>query len=388
MTQAPGALFTSSVVDYEGTLILAIELSNTSWVLAAQIPGLPGVKAKRSIEPTTEALMAAIEDYRARAAKAGRSVERVITVYEAGWSGFWLARWLKQYGIETHVIQPSSVPIDRRMRRAKSDGIDAELLLRTLLAWLRGEPRVCSMVPIPAEADEDARRRVRERAELVAERVSLVNRIDAVLATLGVVEYNPLRRDRRQRLDELRTALGGSLPTHARAKIVRMLDRLELLLVQITELEKARDAVLKDDKPDKAASMIQQLATLRGVGVQSATVLVREGFVREFANGKALGSYAGLTSTPFSSGGTEREQGIGKAGNARLRTVMVELAWLWQRYQPDSVQVSWFRERVGGTGRRMRKVMVVALARKLLIALWRFATHGVIPEGAVTKPAA
>ena len=183
-------------------------------------------------------------------------------------------------------------------------------------------------------------------------------------------------------------ARGGSLPTHARAKIVRMLDRLELLLVQITELEKARDAVLKDDKPDKAASMIQQLATLRGVGVQSATVLVREGFVREFANGKALGSYAGLTSTPFSSGGTEREQGIGKAGNARLRTVMVELAWLWQRYQPDSVQVSWFRERVGGTGRRMRKVMVVALARKLLIALWRFATHGVIPEGAVTKPAA
>jgi transposase len=185
----------------------------------------------------------------------------------------------------------------------------------------------------------------------------------------------------------LRTALGGSLPTHARAKIVRMLDRLELLLIQITELEKSRDAVLEDANPDKAASMIQQLAKLRGVGVQSATVLVREGFVREFANGKALGSYAGLTSTPYSSGGTEREQGIGKAGNARLRTLMVELAWLWQRYQPDSAQVSWFRERVSGTGRRMRKVMVVALARKLLIALWRFATQGVVPEGAVMKPA-
>jgi len=375
------------VLDYERTLILAIELSNTSWVLAAQIPGLPGVKAKRSIEPTPEALMAAIEDYRTRAVKAGRNVERVVAIYEAGWSGFWLARWLAQYGIETHVIQPSSVPVDRRARRAKSDGIDAELLLRTLLAWLRGEPRVCSMVPIPAEADEDARRRVRERAELVAERVGLVNRIGAVLATLGVGEYNPLRRDRRQRLDELRTALGGSLPTHARAKIVRMLDRLELLLIQITELEKSRDAVLEDENPDKAASMIQQLAKLRGVGVQSATVLVREGFVREFANGKALGSYAGLTSTPYSSGGTEREQGIGKAGNVRLRTLMVELAWLWQRYQPDSAQVSWFRERVSGTGRRMRKVMVVGLARKLLIALWRFATQGVVPEGAVMKPA-
>jgi transposase len=387
MTQAPGALPTPTVLDYERTLILAIELSNTSWVLAAQIPGLPGVKAKRSIEPTPEALMAAIEDYRTRAVKAGQNVERVVAIYEAGWSGFWLARWLAQYGIETHVIQASSVPVDRRARRAKSDGIDAELLLRTLLAWLRGEPRVCSMVPIPAEADEDARRRVRERAELVAERVGLVNRIGAVLATLGVGEYNPLRRDRRQRLDELRTALGGSLPTHARAKIVRMLDRLELLLIQITELEKSRDAVLEDENPDKAASMIQQLAKLRGVGVQSATVLVREGFVREFANGKALGSYAGLTSTPYSSGGTEREQGIGKAGNVRLRTLMVELAWLWQRYQPDSAQVSWFRERVSGTGRRMRKVMVVALARKLLIALWRFATQGVVPEGAVMKPA-
>jgi transposase len=387
MTQAPGAVRIPTVVDYERTLILAIELSNTSWVLAAQIPGLPGVKAKRSIKPTPEALMAAIDGYRVRAEKAGRNVDRVVAVYEAGWSGFWLVRWLAKYGIETHVIQPSSVPVDRRSRRAKSDGIDAELLLRTLLAWLRGEPRVCSMVPIPAENDEDARRRVRERAELVAERVGLVNRIGAVLATLGVGEYNPLRRDRRQRLDGLRTALGDPLPTHARAKIVRMLDRLELLLTQITELEQSRDAVLEDENPDRAASMIQQLAKLRGVGVQSATVLVREGFVREFANGKALGSYAGLTATPFSSGSIEREQGIGKAGNARLRTVMVELAWLWQRYQPDSAQVSWFRERISGTGRRMRKVMVVALARKLLIALWRFATQGVVPEGAVMKPA-
>jgi transposase len=387
MTQAPGALPTPGVLDYERTLILAIELSNTSWVLATQIPGLPGVKAKRSIEPTPEALMAAIGSYRVRAEKAGRNVDRVIAVYEAGWSGFWLVRWLAKYGIETHVIQPSSVPVDRRARRAKSDGIDAELLLRTLLAWLRGEPRVCSMVPMPTEADEDARRRVRERAELIAERVGLVNRISAILATLGAGEYNPLRRDRRQRLDELRTALGDSLPTHARAKIARMLDRLELLLIQITELEQSRDAVLEDKNPDRAASMIQQLAKLRGVGVQTATVLVHEGFVREFTNGKALGSYAGLTATPYSSGGIEREQGIGKAGNARLRTVMVELAWLWQRYQSDSAQVSWFRERISGTGRRIRKVMVVALARKLLIALWRFATQGVVPKGAVMKPA-
>lgn len=373
--------------DYNETLIVAIELSNSKWVLAAQVPGLANVKNKRTIEPTVEALMAAIDGYRARAAKTGRKVQRIIATYEAGWSGFWLARWLMRQAIETHVIQPSSVPVDRRARRAKSDGIDAELLLRTLLAWLRAEPRVCSMVPIPDEADEDARRLVRERSELIKERIKLVNRIGAVLATLGVAEYDPLKRNRRRRLDELRTALGEPLPIHARAKIARMLDRLELLLEQIADLERQRDAVLGEERPDKAAEMIQQLASLRGIGVQSASVLVREGFVREFANGKALGSYAGLTATPYSSGGVEREQGIGKAGNARLRTMMVELAWIWQRYQPDSAQVRWFRDRISSTGRRVRKVMVVALARKLLIALWRFATQGVVPEGAVMKPA-
>lgn len=387
MPQAPSFPDRPANLDYDRTLILAIDLSNKKWVLAAQVPGMPQTKARRTIEPTPEALMAAIDGYRARAAAAGRTIERAIATYEAGWSGFWLARWLAVRGIEAHVIQPASVPVDRRARRAKSDGIDAELLLRTLLAWLRGEPRVCSMVPVPDEADEDARRCVRERAELVSERTGLVNRIGAVLATLGLSDYNPLRRDRHRRLGELRTAVGAPLPPYARAKITRMLLRLELVLAQLAELDQQRDAVLEDAAPDRAGAMIQQLAGLRGIGVQSATVLVREAFVRKFANGKALGSYAGLTSTPYSSGGVEREQGIGKAGNRRLRTAMVELAWLWQRYQPASAHVCWFRERVGTTGRRVRKVMVVALARKLLVALWRFVTAGVVPEGAVMKPA-
>jgi transposase len=388
MMQTSDSLSHPVAPDFDRTLVLAIELSNTSWVLAAQVPGLPHVKAKRTIKPTAEALLAAIESYHERAKRAGHDVGRVIVTYEVSWSGFWLARWLARHSVETHVVQPSSVPVDRRARRAKSDGIDAELLLRTLLAWLRGEPRVCSMVPIPSEADEDARRCVRERADLVAERVDLVNRIGAVLATLGVRDYDPLRRDRRERLAALHTALGTALPPHARATITRMLDRLDLVRAQIAELEQQRDAVLEDETPDKAGGMIQQLTKLRGIGVRSATVLVREAFVRTFANGKALGSYAGLTATPYySSGGIEREQGIGKAGNRRLRTVMVELAWLWQRYQPGSAQVCWFRARVGDAGRRLRKVMVVALARRLLIALWRFATQGVVPEGAVMKPA-
>lgn len=373
-------------VDYAQTLVLAIELSSKSWVLAAQVPGLSKIKAKRTIGPDKAALLAAIDGYRARAAAADHPVNRVVVVYEAGWCGFWLARWLMAQGVEVHVIQPSSVPVDRRMRRAKSDGIDAELLLRTLLAWLRGEPRVCSMVPIPDEVDEDARRSIRERTELVSERVGLTNRIGAVLATLGIVDYNPLLQSRRRRLAELRTGLGEPIPPNALAKIERLLARLELVLLQIAELERDRDAIAEADAPDQAGKMIKQLCGLRGIGVQSATVLVREAFVRRFANGKALGSYAGLTATPYSSGGVEREQGIGKAGNRRLRTVMVELAWLWQRYQPRAAQVVWFRDRVGSTGRRARKVMIVALARKLLIALWRFAIDGVVPEGVVMKP--
>lgn len=377
----------AEVVQYDRTLVLAIELSNKNWVLAAQVPGLPQTKAKRAIEPDKFALQSAIDGYRARAAVAGHPVDRVVATYEAGWSGFWLARWLIAKGVEVHVIQPSSVPVDRRMRRAKSDGIDAELLLRTLLAWLRGEPRVCSMVPIPEEADEDARRSVRERTELVSDRVSLANRIGAVLATLGVEDYNPLLKNRRRRLADLRTGLGDPIPPHALAKIERLLSRLELVLDQIATLEHDRDAVTEVPASDDASRMIQQLCSLRGIGVQSATILVREAFVRRFANAKALGSYAGLTATPYNSGGVEREQGIGKAGNRRLRTVMVELAWLWQRYQPGAAQVAWFRERTGSTGRRVRKVMVVALARKLLIALWRFAVDGVVPEGATMKPA-
>lgn len=388
MTQAPVPQPSYSAADFEHTLILALEVSEKSWVVAAQVPGLPGSKPRRTLSPTAEALLEAVETYRARAARAGRIVDRVLLVYEAGYSGFWLARWLARHAVDTFVIQPSSVPVDRRARRAKSDGIDAELLLRTLLAWLRGEPRVCSMVPIPTEADEDARRCVRERQDLLGERVAIVNGITSILATLGARDYEPLRRDRRQRLEGVRTAVGEPLPSQARARIERMLDRLELVLTQIATLERQRDAVLDEAAPGDAERMIQQLVRLRGLGVQSATLLVREAFVRPFANGKALGAYAGLSPTPYSSGGTEREQGIGRAGNARLRTTLVELAWIWQRYQPGSAIVGWFHDRLGGAARRLRKVMVVALARKLLIALWKFATQGVIPEGAALKPAA
>jgi transposase len=373
-------------VDHETTLVLALEVSNKSWVLAAHVPGSGQIKAKQVIAPNTEALEAAIDRYRGRAAASARTVERVILVYEAGYGGFWLARWLKARGIEVHVIQPSSVPVERKKRRAKSDSIDVELLLRTLLAWLRGEPRVCSMVPVPDEAQEDARRPSRERDELLRERVSLTNRIGAVLTTLGIDGFKPLRKDRRAQLEALRTPFGQPLPEHAKAKILRSIDRLELVLAQIAAVESGRDAVVAQEDPGAAEKMIQALVLLRSIGAQTASVLVYEAFVRQFCNGKALGSYAGLTGTPFNSGGSEREQGIGKAGNQRLRATMGELAWLWLRYQPESALAKWFRERLGGAKGRMKKVLIVAMARKLLIALWRYATLGVIPEGAVMKP--
>jgi transposase len=261
------------------------------------------------------------------------------------------------------------------------------MLLRTLLAWLRGEPRVCSMVPVPDEATEDARRPMREREELTRARVAIVNRIAAVLTVLGVGEYNPLRRDCRERLDQLRTALDQPLPPHARAQIERLLDRLDLIRQQVADLEAQRDRAVEGEAAGRAEQMIQHLARLRGIGVQTATVLVHEAFVRRFRNARALGSYAGLTGTPYSSGGTQREQGISKDGNRRLRATLVELAWMWLRYQPGCALSRWFHDRLGGSRGRLRKVMIVALARKLLIALWRYLQDGAVPQGMELKPA-
>ena len=386
MNQNAYATF-SNGPDYDRTLILAVEISNRSWVVAAQVPSLRQKSTKQQLAPEADALMAAVEGHKRRAAAAGMAVDRVIVAYESGGNGFWLARWLQRRGVEVHVIQPSSVPVDRRMRRAKSDRIDVDMLLRTLLAWLRGEPRVCSMVPVPDEVTEDARRPVREREELIRARIAIVNRIEAVLTVLGAGEYNPLRRDCRERLEQLRTALDQPLPPHARAQIERLLDRLDLVRKQVTELEAQRDQAVEGEAAGQAEKMVQQLARLRGIGVQTATVLVHEAFVRSFRNARALGSYAGLTGTPYSSGGTQREQGISKDGNRRRRAALVELAWMWLRYQPGCALSRWFHNRSGGSRGRLRKVMVVALARKLLVALWKYLEDGPVGQGMELKPA-
>src|SRR5215208_2693702 len=309
--------------DLSSALVVAVEISRPTWVIAAHVPGLGHVKVRRRIEARAEALLLAIEQLKRRAAT---GIDHVIVTYEAGYTGFWLARLVRRHAIEVYVIQPVSVPVDRRRRRAKTDAIDADLLLRTCLAFLRGELRVCSMVPIPDEGEEDARHLVREREDLIAERIGLTNRIGAILSTLGVEEFDPLRRDRRVRVAEVRTALGEPIPENAKARILRLIERLELVLDQIRTVESQRDALAVAASAGAPETMTKRLTGLRGVGVQTATVLVREGFVRHFRSAKALGSYAGLVGTPFASGGFSHEQGITKPGNRRLRTAVVELA--------------------------------------------------------------
>jgi transposase len=378
----------STALDHESTIVAVVELSARAWLVGAQVAGVPR-QCRQKLAPSAAALLEHLDQLRRRAEKAGKRVGRVVVAYEAGRDGFWLARWLIGRGIEAHVIQPSSVPVDRRARRAKTDALDVEMLLRTTLAWLRGEPRVCSMVPIPSEAEEDGRRPLRERQDLIRERLAITNKIDGLLATLGVTGYRPLRRDRRERLEALRQPGGGALPAHAEARLARLLDRLELVLEQIRALEEARDAVVaRDAAPGgEAEGLARRLAGLKGIGPELATLLAWEAFVRPFRDRRALAAYAGLTGTPFDSGDRRREQGIAKAGNRRLRAALVELAWLWLRYQPQSALAAWFRSRTGAAGGRMRKVMVVALARKLLVALWRFCRDGVLPEGAALKAA-
>ena len=310
----------------------------------------------------------------------------IIVIQEAGLDGFWVHRVLEAEGIESHVVDAASILISRRRRRAKTDRIDGEALLRTLLAHKRGEPRVCAMVRAPTPQEEDRRRLCRERKTLVAERVGHVNRIKGLLFAQGVSDYEPLHRDRRQRLEELTTGDGRPLPAHLEAQIGRELDRLELLLKQLKAVEAERDALLEptsDDGPTPATL----LAKLKGVGPEFAAVLWSEGLFRSFGNRRQVAAYAGLAPTPWQSGSVQHEQGVSKSGNPRLRTTMIQLAWLWLQHQPMSGLSLWFRERVQRDGGRGKKTTIVALARKLLVALWKFVSNGVVIEGALMKAA-
>ena len=315
-------------------------------------------------------------------ARTGRNFP-IIVIQEAGLDGFWIHRVLQNEGIESHVVDPASVATSRRRRRAKTDKIDGEALVRTLLAYKRGEPRVCAMVKAPTPEEEDRRRLCRERKVLINERVKHVNRLKGLLFSQGVRGYEPLRRNRRRRLDELRTGHSRPLPKHLKAQISRELDRLELLLEQIKVVETERDALLAAQQIAAPPSAAMLLA-IKGIGPDFAAILWSEGLFRHFDNRRQIASYAGLAPTPWKTGSIDREQGVSKAGNPRLRTTLSQLAWLWLRHQPQSALTLWFK-RVVHNGGRLKKATIVALARKLLVALWKYVAAGVVIEGAIMK---
>jgi len=371
-----------------GAIFVSLELSRSTWLVTSLSPGKGEKMSKHSVKAggLAELLKLFAELRRKAQARTGESYP-IITIQEAGLDGFWLHRALRQEGVESHVVDPASIATPRRRRRAKTDRLDGETLLRSLLAYKRGEVRVCAMVVAPSPEEEDRRRLCRERRTLIAERIVHVNRIKGLLFAQGIFDYAPLRRDRRKRLEALRTGDGRAVLPHLKAQISRELDRLELLLDQIAAVEAAQDALLAAGKAtdEKAASdPVAMLLALKSLGPNFAAALWTEAFWRQFANRRQVASYAGLAATPWRSGGIEREQGVSKAGNPRLRTTMIQLAWLWIRHQPQSALTQWFK----ANSQRGRKRTIVALARKLLVVLWKYVTAGVVIEGAVMKTAA
>jgi transposase len=371
-----------------GAIFMSLELSRSNWLITSLSPGRGEKMSRHSVAAGDVAgLMTLLADLRRKAAARTGQNYPIITIQEAGLDGFWLHRVLRQEGIESHVVDPASIATPRRRRRAKTDRLDGETLLRALLAYKRGEPRVCAMVVAPSPEEEDRRRLCRERQALIAERITHVNRIKGLLFAQGISDYGPLRRDRRKRLEALRTGDGRELPPHLKTQIGREFDRIELLLEQIKAVEAERDALLaavsKPADGKAAPEPVAMLLALRGVGTNFAAVLWSEAFYRQFSNRRQVAAYAGLAATPWQSGGIRHEQGVSKAGNPRLRTTMIQVAWLWIRHQPRSALTHWFKER----SPQGRKRAIVALARKLLVALWKYVTQGVLIEGAVMKPA-
>jgi transposase len=368
-------------------IFASLELSQSIWMITSLSPG-GGEKMSKHSVPARDvaALLARFSELQHKALKRTGKSFPIIVIQEAGLDGFWIHRVLLQSeSIESHVVDPASIATSRRRRRAKTDRIDGEALLRALLAFKRGEPRVCAMVKAPTPEEEDRRRLCRERKVLIAERVKHVNRVKGLLFSQGVSGYEPLRRDRRQRLDELTTGDGRPLPRHFKTQICRELDRIELLLDQIKAAEAERDALLAERQASAPAPAGRMLLDLKGIGPEFAANLWLEAFFRHFDNRRQLASYAGLAPTPWQSGSVDREQGVSKAGNPRLRTTLIQLAWLWLRHQPQSALALWFKERVSRNGGRMKKTSIVALARKRLVALWKYVTAGVVIEGAVMK---
>lgn len=369
-----------------GTIFVAIELSQKSWLVTLHSPDKDKLSRHKLEGGDHVELLALISRVRERAARALGGVPAVVSCYEAGYDGFWLHRLLLAAGITNYVFDPASIAVDQRARRVKTDRIDGEKMLRTLMAYLRGEPRVVRIVRVPAPEQEDARRASRERGRLVKEQTAHTSRIKALLRLLGMAVGNPRRRDWLSWLAAQRDWQGQAVPPrmlseirHEHARLMLVRERLEALAQQASA-----------DPTPGAAQMTERselLLRLKCLGPAFATTLTNEVFYKDFRNRREVGSYFGLTPSPWQSGGVDRDQGISKAGNPRARCAAIELAWLWLRHQPDSKLTQEYRRRTLNAGKRIKRVAIVALARKLVVALWRYLTTGLVPDGAGLKTA-
>lgn len=364
----------------ENRVLIAIELSVSSWFVAVRLPGSEKSRLHRVEGGDTTALLALIRDLRSRAETKLRHAADVACCFEAGRDGFWLHRLLTAHGAIAYVLEPTSILVNRRARRAKTDRLDAEGMLRVLAAWLGGDRQVCSIVRVPTPEDEDAKRPHREREHLVQERQRLENRMEALLFTQGI-RGRPSLRSWERDIAKLRTGDGRALPCLMRAELNRLRRRLVLILELIHEMEAERAKALAAKGDDAMTRKIADLQRIRGIGANFSTVLAREVLYRSFANRRQLASYVGIAPMPYQSGGMDRDRSISRAGNPRARTTLIQLAWLWLRYQPGSALSDWFRGRVGTLQGRTRRIAIVAMARKLLIALWRYVETGVLPDG-------
>jgi transposase len=297
-----------------------------------------------------------------------------------------LARWLRARGVEPHVIHAASVAVSREHRRAKTDRLDTELLKRAFLGWLRGERDHCKMCAIPTAAEEDDRRPHRERETLVGEHTTIINRVKGTLARLGIRSFNPKLKKASERLDHLRTPEGEPIPPNTLAELQRDLARKQLVAEQIRQIEKTRVEQLMHAPKAGPNLMVLVLMRVIGIGIETADMLVREVLSRNLRDRRAVARYGGLTGSPDESGSRCREKGLARSGNARVRKGMIQLAWRFLDYQKESALAKWFRARTENA-RGSRKKMIVALARKLLIALWRLVRDGVVPEGVILRPA-
>jgi transposase len=374
-------------LDQDSTLIAVVELSQSSWLVGGVIPGVERRPLKQ-LGATAPGLLGVLHRWQAEAAKEGRTIRRVCVAFEVGRDGFWLARWLRAQGIEVHVIHPTSVPVKREHRRAKTDRLDVALLMRAFVGWLRGEAEHCRMVAIPTIEEEDARRPSREHETLVHEKTRIVNRIKGALARHGIRGFKPTVRRAAERLAALRTAEGEALPPNSLAERQRDLARLRFLTEQIEQIEASRQERLAQAPDEKGHAMVRQMNRWVGLGLETADRLAHEVFVRDFRDERAVGRYGGLTGAPNQSGSTRREKGLARVGNGRVRQSMLQFGWRFLWFQKNRALANWYRARTADGRSSTRKTMIVALARKLLIALWRFLRTGEVPAGVVLRPAA